>query len=235
MANKIQTILNQLLFAFSIATVASGAWPHSGGVDERGGHFDKRTGQYHCHRQVCIQKKQVEEATNQARREGRKFSEIYNRDLYKHWSDFDQDCMNTRHEMLASSSQTPPKLSPDGCFVSAGRWLDPFSGKTMTRASDLDIDHIVPLAWAHSHGAHSWSSSKREQFANDPENLLVVDDGLNQAKGKKWPVEWLPPNQSYHCEYLQLWRRVLHKYRLVVSDREVAMLQKISRERCGTQ
>lgn len=103
----------------------------------------------------------------------------------------------------------------------------------MARASDLDVDHIVSLAWAHAHGAHSWRSSKREQFANDPENLLVVDDGLNQAKGKKWPVEWLPPNQSHHCDYLSHWKKVISKYRLSISVEEEKDLQKLERKNCN--
>jgi hypothetical protein len=56
--------------------------------------------------------------------------------------------------------------------------------------------------------------------ANDPENLLVVDDSLNQKKGKKGPDEWLPPNQSYRCEYLGKWKYVLSKYRLTMLPKE---------------
>lgn len=51
--------------------------------------------------------------------------------------------MNTRHEILKDQAKHSIKLSPDGCYVSMGIWVDPFSGKTYTRASELDVDHIA--------------------------------------------------------------------------------------------
>ncbi len=120
--------------------------------------------------------------------------------------------MNTRHEILKAQSVWPVRFSPDGCYVSKGRWLDPYSGKTYTRASDLDIDHVIPLKWAHEHGGANWPVQKKEAFANDPRNLLAVDDGLNQSKGAKDPTQWMPPNQTYRCQYLSHWQQVLALY-----------------------
>ena len=94
--------------------------------------------------------------------------------------------MNTRHEMLKAQADGPIKLSPNGCYVSTGVWNDPFSGKRFARASALDVDHIVPLKWANDRGGHRWSTSIKEQFANDPTNLLVVDDGLNESRPLSW-------------------------------------------------
>lgn len=122
------------------------------------------------------------------------------------------DCMNTRHEILAAQSTDKARLSPDGCYVSKGVWLDPYSGKVFTRASDLDIDHIIPLKWASDHGGAAWSAQQKEQYANDPVNLLAVDDSLNQQKGAKGPDQWMPPNHAYRCEYLKKWAQVLAKY-----------------------
>lgn len=128
--------------------------------------------------------------------------------------------MNTRHETLAASSVISPRLSPDGCYVSAGRWIDPFGGKTLTRASDIDIDHVIPLKWAHAHGAANWPRDRKEQFANDPDNLLAVDDGLNQSKGAKGPDQWMPPMETFHCTYLSQWQHVLTKYQLEMTAAE---------------
>ena len=136
----------------------------------------------------------------------------YNRSDWKHWSDFDNDCMNTRHEILKEQADGPINLSYEGCSVIAGVWDDPYSGKRYTRPSDLDVDHVVPLKWAHDHGGANWSARKKEKFANDYINLLAVDDGLNQSKGSKGPTEWLPPNHGFRCDYLGLWVNVLKKY-----------------------
>jgi len=89
-----------------------------------------------------------------------------------------------------------------------------------TQASDLDIDHIVPLAHAHRAGGGNWSREMKRQFANDPDNLLAVDDRTNQKKGAKGPARWKPPMKSYWCEYAKKWRLIKDKYGLQVSDRE---------------
>lgn len=186
---------------------------HPGGLDKSGGHTHKSTGEYHCHRDPCSsQWKQSEKALQEAVTQKREFSLVYRREDWKHWSDFDSDCMNTRHEILLEQAVGPVKLSPDGCYVSKGVWNDPYSGKTFYRASDLDIDHVVAISWAHRRGGDKWSPRQKELFANDPVNLLAVDDGLNKQKSDKGPSEWMPPNISYHCKYLNHWEKVLKKY-----------------------
>ena len=189
------------------------AMAHWGGWDKQGGHNDRKNGGYHCHKEPCFTiHRQSAKAVNDAVTLKRAFRSVYDRNDWKHWSDFDGDCMNTRHEVLAAQADGPTKRSPDGCYVSTGAWNDPFSGKTLTRASDLDIDHVVPLKWASDHGGNAWSAKKKERFTNDPLNLLAVDDALNQAKGARGPDEWLPPNHAFRCEYLQLWQQVLRAY-----------------------
>ena len=38
---------------------------------------------------------------------------------------------------------------------------------TLNSASDVDIDHVVPLAEAWRSGADSWTTDRRRAFAND--------------------------------------------------------------------
>lgn len=192
-----------LSFTVLLSAVVSS---HSGGLDKNGGHNDRKNGGYHCHREPCISG-DVSTPKTQSNQVSR-----YDRDDWKHWIDEDGDCMNTRHEMLLAQADGEVNLSPDGCYVSTGTWDDPFSGKTFHRASDLDVDHIIPLKWAHDHGGASWSARQKETFANDPLNLLVVDDGLNQSKSAQGPTEWMPPNHGYRCDYLDKWQDVLKKY-----------------------
>ena len=206
--------------------LAAVAWSHSGGLDSAGGHSDRSTGEYHCHRSACGV---VAPRATQPTPASPSTELAYRRSDWPHWQDSDGDCMNTRHEMLALQATGPVTLSPDGCLVSRGHWLDPFSGKLYTQASDLDVDHIVPLAWTHEHGGANWPRQQKARFANDPENLLVVDDGLNQAKGARGPDTWLPPNRLYRCAYLARWALILNKYQLSLSDPEAHLFGRAQR------
>ena len=145
----------------------------------------------------------------------------YNRKDWPHWIDADGDCQNTRQEMLIATSRVPVKFKNAWqCTVVSGEWFGMYTGKTFTKASDVDIDHIVPLAHAHRHGADKWTRDQRRVFANDFENLLVVDDAVNQSKGDQAPHEWLPPRKDYWCEYGRRWQRIKEKYRLWFDELE---------------
>ena len=58
---------------------------------------------------------------------------------------------------------------------------------------------MVPLSDAWKSGANTWTTAKRQQFANDLTNpqLIAVTDNVNQAKGDKSPDVWTPPLSKY--------------------------------------
>jgi|SRR5690554_1008827 len=136
----------------------------------------------------------------------------YNRNLFKHWSDEDKNCINTRHEILKAQSTGPVTMSDNGCMVIRGRWNDPYTGKIFYESKKVDVDHLIPLKWAWDNGANKWSSDKRERFANDERNLFAVDASANRSKGAKGAREWLPPNEKFHCQYVTRYLRVLIIY-----------------------
>jgi hypothetical protein len=156
------------------------------------------------------------------------YSLLYNRKQWPHWIDVDKDCQNTRAEMLINTSKTDVKFrSTKQCSVVEGKWDDPFSGKTWTKAGDVDIDHVVPLKWANGHGGSSWNKEQKTTFANDFENLLVVEDNLNQSKGAKGPDEWMPPNHLYRCDYVAHFNNVVTKYNLRYISSEKRIISKM--------
>lgn len=164
------------------------------------------------------------------RREG------YDRSDWPHWLDADGNCRNTRHEVLASESLEPPALSEDGCRVVGGLWRDAFTGRTEREPRRLDIDHFVPLAEAHRSGAHAWSREQRAAFANelsDPESLIAVTASANRSKSDQGPEEWLPPDASYRCRYVENWVAVKARWRLSMDARERAAVDGIL-SACGS-
>ncbi len=144
----------------------------------------------------------------------------YERSKFGHgWDDADGDCQNSRAEALIAQSSTKVRFADERrCRVVTGRWISPFTGKVIQNASEIDIDHVVPLKWAWDHGANTWSDEKREKFANDPVNLWSVELSLNRQKGAQGPENWLPP--AGKCQYLSRFMRIVRSYGLITSKEE---------------
>jgi hypothetical protein len=158
--------------------------------------------------------------------------QTYDRKDYAHWIDEDGDCQNLRHELLQQYSTGNTTLTADGCAVTRGRWLDPYSGQVFTAARDVQIDHVVPLAWAHVRGAAAFSENQKMAFANDPVNLLVVSGQLNQQKGAASPLNWLPPNEAFQCQYVLRFNRVVSAYDLTPFEGEADALGTLQQRLC---
>ena len=155
----------------------------------------------------------------------------YERKQWKHWIDADKDCQNTRAEILIVSSQIPVVFKTDRqCLVVSGRWVLLYDGGFETRASKIDIDHIIPLKWMDVHGGADWSSAKKMQFANDADNLLAVSARANRSKGAKGIDEWLPDN--YQCKYGRHWQYLGKKYQIAFSVEVRSIIAKIIESYC---
>ena len=179
-------------------------------------------------------KSAYQQAEKEALNEGRAFTSEYDRADWPHWIDDDSDCQNTRHEMLISASNIPVEFKTNkGCQVAVGEWYDPYSGDIFTDSSALDLDHIVPLKFAHGHGGDIWPRDKRQAFANDSENLLLVKASLNRQKGAKGLDEWLPPNHAYRCEYIERFMDVIDKYGLLLIPSEKRVINRMRKACTG--
>ena len=161
----------------------------------------------------------------------------YNRKEWRHWNDEDRDCQNTRHEVLIMESLSPVKFKSDrGCQVLEGRWIDSYTGKTIHKSGDLDVDHMIPLKNAHDSGGWDWSDARKKAFANDLEDadhLIAVSSSANRQKGAKGPDKWKPSNRGYWCEYARDWIRIKANWELTVTGDEWDALQDML-ETCGT-
>lgn len=147
----------------------------------------------------------------------------YDRKLFKHWIDQDHDGKNTRAEVLIAESLIPVHFSSTGKTVTTGKWLSLYDGETWTRASDVDIDHVVALGEAWRSGAWKWSAARRQAYANDlgvPWTLRAVTDNVNQEKSDDDPTNWLPPLESATCVYLTDWVAVKIRWKLSIDAEE---------------
>ncbi|OXM54968.1 HNH endonuclease family protein [Amycolatopsis alba] len=155
----------------------------------------------------------------------------YDRDKFPHWKTVSGSC-NVREELLKRAGGN---VEVDAeCNAVSGSWRSPYDGETWRKASDVDVDHVVPLAHAWVSGAKSWDQARREQFANDltRPQLLVVTDNVNQEKGDKAPDEWKPPLVSFWCTYATDWIVVKAGYGLSITVPERTALTSML-DRCG--
>jgi hypothetical protein len=149
----------------------------------------------------------------------------YDRDLFNHWVDADGDGCDTRKEVLISEADDAPSVG-SGCALSGGRWFSYYDGASQTDDGALDIDHMVPLAEAWQSGAWSWTTSRRQTYANDlggPE-LWAVTDNVNQSKSDQDPATWQPALTSFRCTYARAWIQVKWYYALTVDTAEKSAL-----------
>ncbi len=151
----------------------------------------------------------------------------YDRSAYPHWSG---SCPNVRHRVLARDSEVTAVWREDGCLVISGRWTDPWTGLVYTLASEIDIDHHVPLANAHRSGAWAWDRERRRAFANDLEyrgSLRTMGASANRQKGDRGPETWRPPVRSSWCEYATDWATIKIRWSLTVTEPEFEALDEM--------
>lgn len=129
---------------------------------------------------------------------------------------------DTRNDILNRDLVDITHVSTKRCAeaVASGILHDPYTNATVafTRGAKIgeavQIDHIVPLAYAWDMGASAWPYRQRLRFANDPANLLAVAGKGNQDKGDAGPGQWMPPNKSFACQYAVAYIAVLRGYAL---------------------
>jgi Protein of unknown function (DUF1524) len=150
--------------------------------------------------------------------------EAYRRSLYKHWVDADDDCQDTRQEVLIRDATGRVDFEkPRKCTVVRGQWVDPYTGNTFREPRQLDVDHVVPLKNAHESGGWKWSAEKRQEYANyliGSRHLLAVKASENRKKGAKGPDEYMPRDSAFHCEYVKEWVKIKRDWGLSLSDSE---------------
>jgi len=152
----------------------------------------------------------------------------YDRQAFgQRWADTDHNGCDTRNDILARDLARPTfKPGTRDCVVLTGTLAEPYTGTTIQfqrgdKSSALvQIDHVVALADAWRSGAWQWDAQRRQEFANDPENLLAVDGAANEDKSASSADQWLPPNVAFCCDYVKRQIAVKYAYGLSVTQAE---------------
>jgi hypothetical protein len=146
----------------------------------------------------------------------------YDRSKFRLWVDADDDCRDTRDEVLAAESL----VRVSGCDIRAGKWRSYYDGVVTRSSSAFDIDHLVPLAEAWDSGARRWTAATRQAYANDlgdRRSLVAVTASSNRSKGDRDPAEWMP--RLGRCAYVRQWVAVKIRWSLKVNPSEKRALR----------
>jgi hypothetical protein len=155
----------------------------------------------------------------------------YQRSEWKHWiNQSGSSCWDVREAVLYRDAEKGSTVLLDkngsitsnvgsACSIKSGKWVDPYSSKTFTNPSDLDVDHVVPLSYTAQHGGQAWSSDMKRDYANDltgNHHLLAVSASENRSKGDNGPSEYKPKVNL--CEYGMNWTKVTSTWKISVTQ-----------------
>jgi Protein of unknown function (DUF1524) len=140
---------------------------------------------------------------------------------------------DTRNDILERDLVDKTYVSIKRCpnAVATGTLRDPYTNDTIAfvrgekTGAAVQIEHIVPLAYAWDMGARNWTDQLRVRFANDPANLLAVEGQVNQDKGDAEPATWMPPNAAFRCQYAVQFVAVLRGYGLPIDQPSAVVLR----------
>ena len=186
---------------------------HAGNTDLNGGHYWGQS--YHCHMTGC----EMPDTFDFGRRSRdslltayRRREKFFNEDDWSFEEDFDGDCQSTRQEMLILTSRSNVRYTnPRNCVVRTGQWLDEYTGETFEVAVKIEVDHVIPRMYAHTHGGDRWMPEQKLQFSNDPLNIMLVERREIRRKRDRGPSRYLPRDE-FQCEYVNLWNPVSYTH-----------------------
>lgn len=141
------------------------------------------------------------------------------------------DC-DTRNDVLDRDLTDKTYVRTSACpnAVATGKLADPYSGSTVRfergakTSAKVQIDHMIPLAYAWDLGAWSWDDEKRTRFANDPRNLVAVDGPANENKSDSPPGRWMPSNERFHCQYARQFAFAAREYGVSIDRASAAVI-----------
>ncbi|WP_235900697.1 GmrSD restriction endonuclease domain-containing protein [Lolliginicoccus suaedae] len=163
----------------------------------------------------------------------------YDRDLFgSAWTDdvrveAGRNGCDTRNDILRRDlDDIVIKYNSNGCVAQSGALDGPYTGQAISfgrggDTSDVQIDHVVALSDAWQKGAQQWSPATRQDFANDPRNLLAVDAGANMEKSDGDAATWLPANKAFRCTMVAMQVNVKANYGLWVTQSERDAIERV--------
>lgn len=148
------------------------------------------------------------------------------------------DCWSVKNEVIADQSskralklvdeyRQPTEDRKKACGIASGSWVDMYTGEKIKDMKNVDVDHVVSLDTAVKHGGADWDTKKKEEFANDKENLVVVSTDSKKSRNSKSISGFKPKKERDQCTFAKNYTSILNKYELKVNDKDKKALSDI--------
>jgi len=145
-------------------------------------------------------------------------------------------CQNAYTNMLEKTSLSKVSFfkSKNGCkLISAGEWLDIYTGKPIDGMKNLAVDQRISLKEAHLYGGAFWTRARRMAFAYHPMNLVQVSSAQKKIRDGRSASKWMPEDKSTWCDYIVYREIVSRHFKLIIPLAEKAQENKIKKLYCN--
>jgi len=137
------------------------------------------------------------------------------------WAPAKDGCGNTVSTVLKARSLEPVVYKDaKTCEVQSGLWIDDNNGDTLRLATDLVMDHVVPLPEAYNAGGWAWSHEQWLTFYNDTANIELLSVTSAASKNERTIASWTPSNGLLPTHYVYLYRSAKVRYGLYATVAE---------------
>lgn len=156
----------------------------------------------------------------------------YDRDAFgQSWKDVENNGCGQRDDILTRDLAEPAVRLGSACVIVSGTLTDPWSGEVVlfakAEASEVQVDHALPLREMWDAGAWAWTEDDRELAANDLGNLVASSAGANSAKSDHTAEDWQPTRADAGCLYSRMVVTIRDRYTLALTEPEALVLDEL--------
>lgn len=104
-----------------------------------------------------------------------------------------------------------------GCRIRAGKWVDPYSGASLTDET-AQVGYVIPLEEVWRSGGSAWNAEQRAIYANSTVSLVTSSKESTRSMGSHGAAEWRPKDVVVQCYWAVRYIEVKNTFGLSFSS-----------------
>ena len=147
----------------------------------------------------------------------------YDRRSWHHWKKSNVKVDIRQELLIRNGKNVVVELKGNILRAKSGEWVGSYSNEILTMPKNIHIDHVVSLREADLSGAMDWGRTRKKEFANDKENLMITFSEENIKKSAKNISYYIPVHGT--CEFIKRYKNIKKKYSLSYTEKERIVLE----------